>query len=127
MATLTKCVVGLSALIAAGAVGMGSLTDARPQPSPASVIADRFVFTMQIPEPAGESVDLTDARRDAAAALAAIALPADAVVRKGDRLDVPTADGATAERSVRHVTLQRRTGPSTSEATRVAVTQVASR
>ena len=65
MKTLAKGMIGLSALIAAGYVGMGSLTNARP--TPASVI-----FNIDIPAPASEGVDLTSARRDAAAALASI-------------------------------------------------------
>ena len=124
MITLAKGMIGLSTLIVAGYAGMGSLTDARPQPTPASVIADRFVFTADIPAPASEGVDLTAARRDAAAALAAVILATDTTARKGDRLQ---AEAAPAQRPVRYVTVERRTGPSASEMLRIPVTDVASR
>jgi hypothetical protein len=144
MMTLTKGMIGLSALItAAGVVGAISLSPARPQPTPASIVADRFVFAAESHGPAGEGVDLTEARRDAAA-LAAITT--DAVAWKGDRTNVRaktscgdqtwpnltsdclvTADGALARRPVRYVTFEHRTGPSSSGATRVPLTDVASR
>jgi|HubBroStandDraft_2_1064218.scaffolds.fasta_scaffold729502_1 hypothetical protein len=146
MISVSKGMIGVAALIAAGFVSIGSLTDARPEPTPASVIADRFVFTAEIPTPVGEGVDLTAARRDAAAALAAVVVPMDAIARKGDRLDVAakaacaeqtwpniaseclvTEDGTAARRPARYVTVERRTAPSASELVRYQVTDVASR
>jgi hypothetical protein len=146
MITLSKGMIGLAALIAAGFVTIDSLTDARPQPTPASAIADRFVFTAEIPTPVGEGIDLAAARRDAAAALAAVVLPMDAVAHKGDRLDVAakaacgdqtwpniaseclvTEDGKPARQPARYVTVERRTAPSASELVRYQVTDVASR
>jgi hypothetical protein len=146
MISLSKGMIGLAALIAGGFVSIDSLTDSRPQPTPASVIADRFVFTADIAAPVGEGVDLTAARRDAAAALAAVVIPMEALARKGDRLDVAakvpcadqtwpniagnclvTQDGAPARQPVRYVTVERRTAPSASELVRYQVTDVASR
>jgi hypothetical protein len=128
MVTLAKGMIGLSTLIAVGYVGMGSLNDARPQPTPASVIADRFVFTADIPAPVGEGVDLTAARRDAAAALAAVTLAMDTTTKKGDRLEIQlSAEAKPAHRPVRYATFERQTGPSTSEIVRIPVTEVATR
>ena len=118
MSTLSKGMIGLAALIAAGFVSMTSLTDTRPS-TPASVIADRFVFSADIPGPAAEGVDLTAARRDAAAALAAVTLPMDAMAKKGDRLQVAATTG-------RYMTVERRVAPSASELVLVQVTDVAS-
>jgi hypothetical protein len=119
MSTLAKGMIGLAALIAAGFVTFDSLTDTRPT-TPASTIADRFVFSADIPGPAAQGVDLTAARRDAAAALAAVTIPMDAMAKKGDRLAV----AATATRSV---TVERRTAPSASELVRYDITNIASR
>jgi hypothetical protein len=146
MITLSKGMIGLAALIAAGVVGVGSLTDARPQ-SPASAIADRFVFTVDVPAPNGQGVDLTTARRDAAEALAAVTLAMDVVAKKGDRLDTPrvaaacgqqtwpniaseclvSEDGVPVRRPTRYVTVERHTAPSASELVRYLATDVASR
>jgi hypothetical protein len=126
--------IGFAVLSVAGLVGIGTLTDSRPH-GPASIVAERFVFTAgDITAPVDEAVDLTNARRDAAAALAAIMLPMDAMAPKGDRLNVkPTCDSDCVvmpdgtRRPVHYLTIERLTGPSTSEARRIATTDVASR
>jgi hypothetical protein len=125
MITLAKSLIGLSALIAVGTLSTGTLNDARPRPTSASTFADRFVFTIESQGPTGEGIDLTEARRNAAAALAAITLPMDTFARKGDRLDV--LDGAPTEGTVRYVTIQRQTGPATSDAARTPMVGFASR
>src|SRR6202165_1443875 len=111
MVTLAKGMIGLSTLIAVGYVGMGSLNDARPQPTPASVIADRFVFTADIPAPVGAGVDLTAARRAPAAALSAIRLARNTTARKGARLEIhQSPEAEPAHRPVRYATFERQTG-----------------
>lgn len=85
--TLSKGMIGLSALIAAGCVGIDSLTDARPQFTPASVIAERFVFIADVPTPVDEGIDLTVARCDAAAALTAVTASMETADKKSDWLD----------------------------------------
>jgi|SRR5271166_7041746 len=124
MNTLTKVTFGLSVAIAAGALGIGALSNARPTSTPAAIVADHFAL-IENQKPAGEGVDLTAALREAAAALAATVPPSDAPALKGDRLDVQ--NGAPADRHGRYITFQRQTGPSASEATRNPVADVANR
>jgi hypothetical protein len=141
MIALTKGMIGLSALIATGFVSVESLTDARPQPTPISVISQRFVFA--VPAPTSPGVDLTDARRDAAAALTAITAPHAA--KKGDRLDIEaracadqtwpdlsadcltSPDGSPVRRPARFVTVERHSAPNTSDLVRIELTDLASR
>jgi hypothetical protein len=144
MITVSKGMIGLAVLIAGGLVSIDKLTEARPQSSPTSAIASRFVFSADIRSPLGEGVDLAAARRDAAAALAAVMIPMDAAARKGDRLGVEAKaacsdqtwpniasqclvadDGTPVRRTVRYVTIERRTAPSASELVRFHVTEVA--
>jgi hypothetical protein len=132
MITLAKSMIGFAVLSVAGLVGIGTLTDSRPH-SPAATVAERFVFTAGDIQ-AGQGVDLTNARRDAASALAAIMLPMDAMAPKGDRLNVmPTCDSDCAvmpdgrRPQIHYLTIERMTGPSSSEARRIATTDVASR
>jgi hypothetical protein len=134
MITLAKGMIGFAVLSVAGLAGIGALTNSRPH-SPAGIVAERFVFTAgNIQAPVGEGVDLTNARRDAASALAAIMLPMDAMAPKGDRLNVKPTCGTDCvvmpngtRRGVHYLTIERMTGPSSSEARRIATTDVASR
>jgi len=70
--TLGRGVLGAAMMVAASLASGGALTDARPRPAPVS-FSERFVF--DIPEPTGTAVELSDARREAAAALARLAAP----------------------------------------------------
>jgi hypothetical protein len=140
MITLTKTIIGVSALLAAGIVSLETVTETRPS-TPASIIADRFVF--DVPAPTSPTLDLTQARRDAAAALAAITTAPAA--RKGDRIDIEaracasqtwpnisadclsSPDGAPIRRPARYVTVERHIAPATSELIRFEAADLASR
>jgi hypothetical protein len=128
---LTASLLAVTGLIATSLVCGDALTDARPRPTPLSAISERFVF--DLPPPAIESVDLSFARREAAAALAALSTRSDAA-RKGDRLnaargcraaDAPLAVAACP--AGRYVTIGMRVGEATSALVRYEVTEVASR
>jgi hypothetical protein len=107
---LARGMIGLAAVIGLGFASVDRLPDARPGPVPA--FSERFVF--EIPAPAGEAVDLTAARRDAAAAVARLQ------AGEGRR-----RDGAPARGSARYVTIGERTGEATSELVRYRLLDVA--
>src|SRR5438045_92848 len=84
MIAITKGMIGLAALIAGGFVSIEGLSDKRHEPTPASVIADRYLFSTEIPMPSSPMVNLDAQHQDAVAALLALkALGA----KKGDRLE----------------------------------------
>jgi hypothetical protein len=128
---LTGSLLAVTGLIGTSLVCGDALTDARPRPMPLSAISERFVF--DFPPPAIESVDLSAARREAAAAMAALFGRADAV-RKGDRFNAASGGGAAgaplavaACRAGHYVTVGLRTGEATSALVRYQVADVASR
>jgi hypothetical protein len=139
----TKGMIGVAALVGSGFVSIDTLTDARPRPTPVSAISERFVF--EVPAPTAEAVDLSAARRDAADALARLQADRTPISRpeKTDRLDghpgcraatlslvagecPASGDGAPAQRHARYLTVERRTGRTTSELVRYPLTDVAS-
>ncbi len=109
-AALVRGAIGLAILIGLGFVSVDGPTEARPGTRLA--FSERFVF--ELPAPAGEAVDLTAARRDAAEALAR--LQAD---------PTPHHDGAPAHGAARYVTVGQRTGEAMSELVRYRIIDVA--
>jgi hypothetical protein len=109
-AALVRGAIGLAILIGVGFVSVDAPTEARPGTRLA--FSDRFVFA--IPAPTSEAVDLTAARRDAAAALAR--LTAEATARHG---------GVPARGAARYVTVGQRTGEAMSELVRYRIIDVA--
>lgn len=135
-----RAAIGLAGLVVTSFFSIDPLADSRPRSTPVSAFSDRFVF--ELPSPTAEGADLGAARRDLAAALAAVTSPTEAG-QKADRLDERTAgrcgtsprgaggcpsggEGGAIHRPARYVTVERRTSQAMSELVRYQLTDVAS-